>query len=83
MQLADLAPAVGIGCHGDHGRDRDDAAAFALLQVSGVKPQIPPLAGKRPVEERIDLPAFAGAGSCTAWKTSLCRSDALPRRAVL
>ena len=51
MQPDDLASAVGVGRHGDYCGDRDDTAAFALLQVSGVEPQIRPLAGERPVEE--------------------------------
>src|SRR6202022_338479 len=40
--------------HRDYCRDRDDAAALALLQVGGVEPQIRPLAGERAVEEGID-----------------------------
>ena len=38
MQPHDLAPVIGVGRHDDYCGDRDDAAAFALLQVSGVKP---------------------------------------------
>ena len=54
MQADDLAPAVAVRRHGDYRRDRDDAAALALLQVSGVEPQIRPLAGERPIGEGMD-----------------------------
>src|SRR6516162_6769910 len=40
MQPDNLTPAIGIGRDSDYRRNRDDAAALALLQVSGVKPQI-------------------------------------------
>ena len=44
--------------------DRDDATAFALLQVSGVEPQLRPFAGERAVEEGVhalvDLPRLRG-----------------------
>jgi hypothetical protein len=44
-----------------------DPAPLALLQVSGVEPQIRPLEGERPVEERIhalvDLFAQLGSGN--------------------
>src|SRR5271155_4038588 len=76
VQADDLAPAVAVRRHSDYRSDRDDAAALALLQVSGVEPQIRPLAGERPIEEGmhalVDLPAFAGAGSCRAWKPATC-----------
>ena len=45
------ASAIGVDCHGDYRRDRDDAAALALLQVGGVEPQIRPLTSERSVEE--------------------------------
>ena len=54
MQPDDFAPAVGVGRDSDYCRDRHDAAALALLQVSRVEPQIRPLAGERPVEEGMD-----------------------------
>src|ERR1700720_915169 len=64
MEPDDLASAIGVGGHGDYCRDRDDAAALALLQVGSVEPQIRPLAGERPVEERmhalVDLLAKLG-----------------------
>src|SRR5207302_7769764 len=64
VQPDDLAPAVGVGGHGDYCRNRDDAAALALLQVSRVEPQIGPLAGQRPVEKGmhalVDLPRLRG-----------------------
>jgi hypothetical protein len=64
MQPNNLASAVAIGCHGDYRSVRDDAAALALLQISGVEPQVGPLAGQRPVQERvhplIDLPRLRG-----------------------
>src|SRR6266571_3083804 len=50
----DLAPTVGIGRYSDYCGDRNDAAALALLQVSGVEPQIRPLAGEPAVEEGMD-----------------------------
>ena len=50
----DLAPALGINGDGDYRGNRDDAAAVADLQVSGVEPQIPPFAVDQPVEERVD-----------------------------
>jgi hypothetical protein len=54
VQPDDLASAVAVGGHSDYCRDRDNAAAFALLQVGGVEPQIRPLAGERPVEKGMD-----------------------------
>src|SRR5882762_7354363 len=64
VQPNDLASAIGVDCHSDYRGDRDDAAALALLQVGGVEPQIRPLAGERPVEERmpalVDLLAQLG-----------------------
>ena len=54
MQADDLPLALGVGGHGDYRRDRDDAAALALLEVGGVQPEIRPLAGKRAVEEGVD-----------------------------
>src|SRR5437763_12232623 len=53
VQPDDLASAVGVGGDRDYRRNRDDAATLALLQVSGVEPQIRPLAGERPVEKRM------------------------------
>ena len=53
MQPDNLTPAIGIGRDSDYRRNRDDAAALALLQVSGVKPQIRPFAGERPIEKGI------------------------------
>jgi len=40
VQTDDLASAVGVGRHRDYGGERDDVAALALLQRSGVKPQL-------------------------------------------
>ena len=54
VQPDDLASAVAIGRHRNYRGDRDNAAALALLQVSGVEPQIRPLAGERPVEKGMD-----------------------------
>ena len=50
----DLAPAIDRNRHGDYRCDRDDAAAIAHLQVSGVEPQIPPFALDWPLQEGID-----------------------------
>jgi hypothetical protein len=33
LETDDLAPAIGVDRHGDYGGDRDDPAAFALLEV--------------------------------------------------
>lgn len=52
VQADDLALAVGIGCHSDYGRNRDGAAALALLEVGGVQPEKGPVASQRTVEER-------------------------------
>jgi hypothetical protein len=64
VQPDDLASAVGVGGDSDYCRHRHDAAALTLLQVSGVEPQIRPLAGKRAVEKRmhalVDLPRLRG-----------------------
>src|SRR5207248_11426209 len=49
-----LAPALGVHCHGDYRGDRDDTAAISDLQVRRVEPQIRPLSFERPVEEGID-----------------------------
>src|SRR5947207_13763212 len=38
VQPDDLTPAVTIGCHGNYGSDRDNAAALALPQIGGVEP---------------------------------------------
>jgi hypothetical protein len=54
VQPDDLASAVAVGRHRNYRGDRDNAAALALLQVSGVEPQIRPLAGERSVEESMD-----------------------------
>ena len=51
-----------VGGDSDYRRNRDDAAALALLQVGGVEPQIRPFAGERPIEKGrhplVDLPRF-------------------------
>ena len=54
LEPDDLTPAVRVDREGDYRRYRDDAAALALLQVGGVKPQIGPLALQRPIEEGVD-----------------------------
>ena len=69
MQPDDLASAVGVGGHGDYRGDRDDAAALALLQVSGVELQIRPLAGQRTAEEGMN--AFVDI-LAHAWKPATC-----------
>src|SRR5207248_4500512 len=57
VQPDDLASAVGVGGDSDYCRHRHDAAALTLLQVSGIEPQIRPLAGERAVEKRMHAPA--------------------------
>jgi len=61
----DLALAIGVGGHGDYRRDRDDAAALALLEVGRVEPQIGPVAAQRTVEASIDavIDVFAQLGA--------------------
>ena len=54
VKADDLPFALGVRGHGDYRRDRDDAAALALLQVGRVQPQIGPLAVERAVEEGAD-----------------------------
>jgi hypothetical protein len=51
VQPDDLTPAIGVGGNRDYCRDRNDAAALALLQVGGIEPQIWPLAAERPGEK--------------------------------
>src|SRR3954452_21889551 len=54
MQADDLPLALSVGGYGDYRRHRDDAAAFALFEVGGVKPEVGPLADERAIEERPD-----------------------------
>lgn len=53
-QSNDFPAALGVRRHGDYGRDGYDPAALALLEVSGVEPEIGPLAGQGAVEELAD-----------------------------
>ena len=53
VQADDLALALGRDSHRDYGGDRNDAAALAHLEVSGIQPEIGPLAGKRALEEGV------------------------------
>jgi len=59
-----LASAIGVGGDSDYCRNRDDAAALALLEVGRVKPQIRPLTGQRPIEQSmhplVDFPRLRG-----------------------
>jgi hypothetical protein len=81
-QADDLAPALGRDRHGDYCGDRDDAAAVADLEVGRVEPEIRPLAVDRAVAESVDpfinVPAFAGAGSCRAWRLGSWRCRTAP-----
>jgi hypothetical protein len=54
VQADNLACAVGVGCHSDYHRHRDNAAALALREVGGIKPQIRPVTGERTVQEGAD-----------------------------
>ncbi|ESW65103.1 hypothetical protein X773_32235 [Mesorhizobium sp. LSJC285A00] len=51
-----LAPAVRVNADGDDNGDRDDPPTAADLQVSGVDPQVWPIALDRPIEEGLHLP---------------------------
>ncbi len=53
VQADDLPLALCVGRDSNYGRDRDDAAALALLEVGRVQPQVGPVAGKWAVEEGI------------------------------
>jgi site-specific DNA recombinase len=53
VQAHDLPLALGVHGHGDYGRDRDDAAALALLEVGRIQPEIRPLAHQGAVEEGV------------------------------
>src|SRR5436305_13026946 len=53
MQADDLAPALAIDRNRDYRRDRDNATAFALLQVGRVQPEIRPIAGERAIKEGV------------------------------
>src|SRR5690242_5596719 len=63
--FCDGQSAVAVGGDSDYCRHRHDAAALTLLQVSGVEPQIRPLAGERPVEKRMHalVDVFAQLGN--------------------
>jgi hypothetical protein len=50
----DLAPPVSADRHRDYRCQRDDAAAFADLQIRGIEPEIGPLALERPLQEGVD-----------------------------
>jgi hypothetical protein len=76
MQSDDLASTVAVRRHGDYCRDRDDAAALALLQIGRVEPQIRPLAGERAVEERMD--ALVDLRQWNTW-ASVFRRVSAPR----
>src|SRR3954451_24325955 len=47
----DLAAAALVDPGGDYGRDRQDAAILADLDVSRIEPEVGPLAVQRPLEE--------------------------------
>jgi len=50
VQADDLALALGRDSHRDYGGDRNDAAALAQLEGSGIQPEIGPLVENRPLE---------------------------------
>ena len=50
----DFPAALGIGGHGDYGRNRDDPPALALLEIGGIEPDIGPLPRERAVQELAD-----------------------------
>ena len=54
LETDDLAAPVGVDRDGDYRRHRDDPAAFPLLQVGGVEPEIGPIALQRPLQEGAD-----------------------------
>lgn len=53
MQADDLTLAFGGDRNGDYRGDRDDAAALAHLEVSGVQPEVWPFADQRALEEGV------------------------------
>ena len=50
-----LAPSLGVDGDGDDHRDRDDPASLAHLDVSGVEPEVGPVALERAIEKGPDL----------------------------
>ena len=68
LQADDLAPAVGADCNGDDRRHRDDPAAFALLEVGGIEPEIGPLAC-RPLAERHVSPCGAAQANPSSGRS--------------
>ena len=53
-QADDFPAAPGLGRHRDHRRDRHDPPAWADFEVSGIAPNIGPVAGQRPVQKLSD-----------------------------
>ena len=53
-QTDDFPAPLGVGGHGDYGRDWHDAPALAHLQIGGIQPDIGPFAGQRTVQELAD-----------------------------
>jgi hypothetical protein len=50
-----FAPAIAVDANGDDDRHRDDAAVLAHLHISGIDPEIGPVALDGAVEESFDL----------------------------
>ena len=53
LPFGTVPAAFGVGGHGDYHRDRDDAAALALLQVGCIEPDIGPVAFQRSFQEGV------------------------------
>jgi hypothetical protein len=54
IHAQNLTPTIGIDAHGHRDSDRDDAPVLADFDISGVDPQIGPVALDGPVEEGFD-----------------------------
>src|SRR5260370_41515264 len=70
-----FAPTVGVRADDDGDGDRDDATSLAHLQISGVYPQIWPVALDRPVEEGLDPLGRRPRNACSPGS---CRCPSCP-----
>src|SRR4051795_7529059 len=54
VQANDLALAVSVRGHSDYCRNRDNAPAFALLEIGRIQPEIGPIPHQRAIQEGAD-----------------------------